>query len=265
MKLDYKKTALILVDLQNDFLPGGSLSINVANSPNFPIDPPHIQSKQILDYTTGVLNYTKYLKSHGCTIITTRDWHPADHPSFASYGGIWPDHCIQNERGAEYANEELKTIYDVEILKGVSHRGNGYTGFGEYLDSNQSLALALVDRGIETILVCGLATDYCVRTTAVDGAKVTTGDIVKERERKVIVDEWLKAHGKEDVFQLTLEEWNSLWDKVVEVKDEFQGEKAFKVIVVEDLIHGVARETSESSFAEMGTSGVVILPSTELQ
>ncbi|KAJ3119882.1 Cysteine hydrolase [Nowakowskiella sp. JEL0407] len=264
MKLDYHKTALIIVDVQYDFMPGGSLPINVSNSASFSKDPAHLQSLHIRNYTTQVIDFAKILKSRGCLIVSTRDWHPIDHSSFKIVGGIWPIHCVQNSRGSDYANEEFTSIIDLEVLKGVSHRGNGYSGFGDLLDTNVSLALELNKRGIQNILVCGVATDYCVKSTAADGAKVTNNRITNLQKRLEVVQEGLRLARKDSVVDLSKDQSSKLWDKVQEIKEDFTGEKVFKnVFVISDLVHGVAPDTCQTSIEEMSNVGVVMLPSFE--
>ena len=95
--------------------------------------------------------------------MATRDWHPPDHGSFAERGGPWPPHCVQGTAGAE-----LKfTGYDVLIDKGVGVEDEGYSAF-EKTDLEQILR----DRGIDEVTVVGLATDYCVKNTALGAARL---------------------------------------------------------------------------------------------
>ena len=132
--------ALIVVDVQNDFLPGGSLAVPNGDAVLAPIG----RLMPLFPY-----------------VVATRDWHPQVHPHFAAYGGVWPLHCIAGTRGADFSNAlNLQQVDDV-ISKGTDPRSDGYSGFdGTDLDTR------LRARGIDRVFICGLATDYCVRATA---------------------------------------------------------------------------------------------------
>jgi nicotinamidase/pyrazinamidase len=96
-------------------------------------------------------------------VYATRDWHPLDHTSYAHHGGPWPVHCVAGTRGAAFdARLDLRKI-DVVIDKGVARETDGYSGFAA-----TSLASDLRVHGVHRVFVCGLATDYCVRATALD-------------------------------------------------------------------------------------------------
>jgi nicotinamidase/pyrazinamidase len=138
--------ALILVDVQNDFLPGGSLAV------------PHG------DEVIPVLNrYLALFQSRGLPVFATRDWHPEDHCSFKPQGGPWPPHCIAGTRGAEFAGAlELPEQAPV-ISKGTLRRKDAYSGF-----EGTDLGRRLEQLGITRVYVGGLATDYCVLNTVKD-------------------------------------------------------------------------------------------------
>jgi nicotinamidase/pyrazinamidase len=96
-------------------------------------------------------------------VYATRDWHPPDHSSYAAYGGPWPVHCVAGTRGAAFdARLDLRKI-DAVIDKGVDRATDGYSGFAA-----TSLASDLRVHGVRRVFVCGLATDYCVKATALD-------------------------------------------------------------------------------------------------
>jgi nicotinamidase/pyrazinamidase len=96
-------------------------------------------------------------------VYATRDWHPLDHSSYAQYGGPWPVHCVAGTRGAAFdARLDLKKV-DVVIDKGVARETDGYSGFAA-----TQLASDLRVHGVQRVFVCGLATDYCVKATALD-------------------------------------------------------------------------------------------------
>lgn len=138
-----KKDALIVVDVQNDFLPGGALPVPNGNE------------------IIPVLNkYINLFTQVGAPIFATRDWHPENHISFKGNGGIWPRHCVQWTKGAEISSE-LRLPPDTFIInKGDRPELEAYSGFqGTLLDT------LLRERGIKRVFIGGLATDYCVKHT----------------------------------------------------------------------------------------------------
>ncbi|MBS7658156.1 MAG: bifunctional nicotinamidase/pyrazinamidase [Candidatus Bathyarchaeia archaeon] len=148
VKVD-KESALIIVDVQNDFLPGGALPV-----PNG-------------DKVIPILNkYIELFNKVGAAIFATRDWHPPNHISFKTQGGIWPPHCIQNSKGAEFASN-LKLPKNVNIIsKAVNPNMEAYSGF-----EGTDLALKLKELGVKKVFIGGLATDYCVKNTVLDALK----------------------------------------------------------------------------------------------
>lgn len=162
--------ALLVVDVQNDFCEGGSLQVNGSGEIIKPIND-LISSK---DYDVVVL---------------TADWHPKNHKSFASnwdgknvfdvvvLGGsdqvLWPDHCIENTYGSEF-HKDLNTKQDniCVFKKGLNTEVDSYSGFydNDHLTST-GLKEFLLDKNIDEVDVCGLATDYCVKYTALDAKK----------------------------------------------------------------------------------------------
>jgi len=141
------KKALIVVDVQNDFCPGGSLAVSHGDEVIAPLNK---LMKEFLD--------------RGEAVYKTRDWHPEKTKHFATYGGTWPVHCVQNTGGAEFHPDLLNDPRITVISKGFGETDDGYSGF----DGTQ-LAQLLRDEGVEEIWVGGLATDYCVKQTVVDG------------------------------------------------------------------------------------------------
>lgn len=138
--------ALIIVDVQNDFLPGGALSVNDG------------------DAVIPVINkYLRVFTTNELPIFATRDWHPAGHCSFVDNGGPWPKHCVANSLGAQFA-EELALPDDVTIVhKGTDVDKDAYSGF-----QDTDLADQLHAQGVKRVFVGGLATDYCVLNTVND-------------------------------------------------------------------------------------------------
>lgn len=146
--------ALIVVDVQNDFCPGGSLAVPEG------------------DAVVPVLNeYMSRAADAGVPIFASRDWHPEHTRHFAAEGGPWPPHCVQGTPGAEF-HPELRLPEGVAIVsKGMSTEDQGYSALEAVLPDGQSLLEALRARGVEHIYIGGLATDYCVRATTLDALK----------------------------------------------------------------------------------------------
>ena len=143
------ETALIIVDVQNDFCPGGSLAVPEG------------------DQVVGVLNrYISRIDGGGGVVGATRDWHPPGHISFKEQGGPWPPHCVQNTRGAEIYSELALPPGAWLISKGSKRDADAYSGF-----DGTDLEVRLRRRGIRTLWVGGLATDYCVRATVLDAVR----------------------------------------------------------------------------------------------
>lgn len=138
--------ALIVVDVQNDFLPGGSLAVAGG---------------------ARVLAPINALMPRFPTVYATRDWHPPEHRYFSRYGGPWPDHCIAGTPGADFDRHLQREHIDVIISKGVLPDTDGYSGFAA-----TPLESELRERKVARVFVCGLATDYCVKATALDARRL---------------------------------------------------------------------------------------------
>jgi nicotinamidase/pyrazinamidase len=139
--------ALVIVDFQNDFTPGGALAV-----------PDGDQVAARLNELAASGDYD--------LVVATRDWHPPDHGSFSAQGGIWPEHCVAGTDGAELHPDLDAARVDVVVDKGRDPSTEGYSGF-----DGTDLAAILRERGIDRITVAGLATDYCVRATALDALR----------------------------------------------------------------------------------------------
>ena len=158
------KKALILVDIQNDFLPGGALAVPCGDA---------------------VIPVANNIIKNFSDVIATQDWHPSDHGSFASqYSGkepgelielngltqvLWPDHCVNNSEGAAFA-PDLNTEKITRVFqKGMNKDVDSYSGFFDNSKrSDTGLGDYLKSRRITDVFIMGLATDYCVKFTALD-------------------------------------------------------------------------------------------------
>ena len=140
--------ALVIVDFQNDFTPpGGALAVTDGDA--------------IAERLNGLAGSGDY-----DLVVATRDWHPPDHGSFAAQGGPWPVHCVAGSPGAQLHPELDATQVDVIVDKGQDPGTEGYSGF-----EGTQLAELLRDSGVDDVTVVGLATDYCVKNTALDALR----------------------------------------------------------------------------------------------
>jgi len=153
-----KKSALIVVDVQRDFCEGGALA-----------------ASDTLSLLAPLQKTIEAARRAGATIVFTKDWHPASHSSFNSSGGPWPVHCIENSSGAELMPPIVSLPGDIIIHKGIPVDGPGYSGFDD-----TGLASQLSQRGVSDLAVAGIATEYCVRATALDAAAAGFVPVVLE-------------------------------------------------------------------------------------
>ena len=144
-----RKDALIIVDVQKDFCPGGALPVP--------------EGDKIIP---NLNKYVEIFRKNGGKIYATRDWHPENHISFKEYGGLWPKHCVQGTEGAEF-HPNLKLPEDAVIIsKGTDPLREAYSGF-----EGTDLKKKLKQEGIVRVFVGGLATEYCVKNTVLDAIK----------------------------------------------------------------------------------------------
>ncbi len=169
---DSKHRALIVVDVQNDFLPGGSLAVKNGDDVIAPINRLLAERSRLFD-----------------AVVATQDWHPSSHESFAHqhidrnpgelielHGltqVLWPDHCVQGSRGAEFSSELMVQKFDRIFTKGSDPRVDSYSGFFDNgRRSDTGLNFWLKEQGITKLVIAGLATDYCVKFTVIDALKL---------------------------------------------------------------------------------------------
>ncbi|HUK34565.1 MAG TPA: isochorismatase family protein [Vicinamibacterales bacterium] len=144
-------TALLVVDAQNDFCAGGALAV-----PN---------AEQVIP---ALNRHIADAVAHGRPVYVSRDWHPGTSTHFAPYGGPWPVHCVQDTDGARF-HPDLQVPDDVVVItKGIDPQSPGYSAFEGRTRDETPLATDLQQRGIQHLLVGGLATDYCVRHSVLD-------------------------------------------------------------------------------------------------
>ncbi len=157
--LSTQNTALIVVDVQNDFVdPGGSLYVQDAQS-----------------VVANINSMISDARSEGRLIVYTQDWHPEVTPHFAKDGGIWPVHCVGETWGAEFYRE-LTVAPDAEFVRKGTDGEDGYSGFSVRdpqtgSESDTAMERILRERGVGRVDVIGIATDYCVKETALDACR----------------------------------------------------------------------------------------------
>ena len=153
-----EKRALLIVDVQNDFCPGGALAVP--------------QGDRVVPVFNKCIEVFMKQKS---PILADRDWHPSKTKHFKAYGGLWPPHCIQNSPGALF-HPDLKLPKETIIVsKGMDPQKDSYSAF-EALDERGRTFLDLLNSlGIHDLFVGGLATDYCVKLSVLDALKYGFG------------------------------------------------------------------------------------------
>lgn len=178
--------ALLIVDVQNDFCPGGSLAVPEG------------------DRVVPVLNaYVEAFRARGLPVYASRDWHPAETSHFEAGGGPWPPHCVAGSEGAAF-HRDLALGEDATVLsKGRDPTDDGYSAFEAESDEGRRLGESLKERGVRRLFVGGLATDYCVRASVLDAAAqgfrpvllldAVRGIDVREGDQAAALDEMLRA------------------------------------------------------------------------
>jgi nicotinamidase/pyrazinamidase len=152
--------ALIIVDVQNDFCPGGALAVD--------------EGDEIIPVINELARDTPF-------VVATRDWHPAAHSSFVERGGQWPVHCVQGTEGAELHSTLDARAIDLVVDKGQEVDEPGYSGF-----EHTELERRLREQGVERVDIVGLALDYCVKATALAAKKAGFGVTVHRAATRAV-------------------------------------------------------------------------------
>ena len=176
--------ALVIVDVQNDFCPGGSLAVAGGDRVAAPL-----------------ARLATRCAAAGLPVFASRDWHPPDTAHFQNAGGPWPVHCVRDTPGAELHPDLVLPPEAVILSKGVDPQADGYSAFEARDEAGRDLADLLAAAGVDQVCVGGLATDYCVRATvlaalarglgvslltdAVAGVNVQPGDAQRAVEEMV--------------------------------------------------------------------------------
>lgn len=149
-----RRAALLVVDVQNDFVPGGALPVPEG------------------DRVVPVLNeYIRRFREAGLPVYFSRDWHPERTKHFKEYSGAWPPHCVQGTPGAEF-HPQLEVPADAVIItKGADPEEDAYSAFQGRTPEGEAFAERLRRDGVTDLYVGGLATDYCVRASTLDALK----------------------------------------------------------------------------------------------
>jgi nicotinamidase/pyrazinamidase len=150
--VDAGRDALIVVDVQQDFCPGGALPVP--------------EGDRVVPVINRLLERPWYA-------LATRDWHPLDHCSFLPQGGIWPPHCVAGTPGAAFHPDVRANRFQEVISKATTRTAEAYSGF-----QGTDLAARLRQRGIRRVFLAGLATDYCVKATALDARRASLEVVV---------------------------------------------------------------------------------------
>jgi nicotinamidase/pyrazinamidase len=145
-----KTGALIIVDVQNDFFPGGTISVSGGG--------------QVIPFLN---DYLKLFTKADASIFATRDWHPPNHLSFKDQGGSWPAHCVQNTQGAKFHPILKLPKNTIVVSKGINPFKDNYSGF-----EGDELSNTLKNTGIKRVFVGGLTTEYCVKNTVIESLKL---------------------------------------------------------------------------------------------
>lgn len=151
MKID---AALLIVDFQKDFCAGGTLAVPGAE-----------------EIISRLNEYGMFFNRLGLPIFASRDWHPHRSKHFRDFGGLWPVHCVQETEGAAFHEDLRLPDNTIIISKGINPKGDDYSCFSAHDDNGIPFTALLEERGISTLYVGGVATDYCIKETVLDALR----------------------------------------------------------------------------------------------
>lgn len=212
-----EKTAVIVVDIQGDFtkLKNGTLAVEGTDE----------------NYIKEVEVATKHLANKGILVFATQDWHPKDHISFyTNHPGkkpfdviklrgkeqvLWPPHCVQDTPGAEILID--KTIFKAIVKKGVDTQYDSYSGFQDDGGKKTELDSLLKKEGVKNIILYGIATDYCVKATAIDA--------IAEGYKVILIEELCRGVSEET----SKKSLNEMKSRGIIVVEKFEIDKILKI------------------------------------
>ena len=194
--------ALLVVDVQNDFCPGGALAV-----------PEGDKIVPILNQHINLFSKNKF------PIFASRDWHPGVTKHFKQFGGLWPVHCVQGTNGAQF-HPALQLPNSARILsKGMDSKKDSYSAFQALDENDQTFSDVLKDLHIQELFVGGLATDYCVKSSVLDALKfgfrtylltdAIKGVNLKKHDSKSAIQEMVAA----GAHTVTVDQIKSFWQK----------------------------------------------------
>lgn len=154
MTLTTRRPVLVVVDVQNDFCPGGTLAVP--------------QGDEVVPRANRAI---EFFERRGLPVVFTRDWHPPVTKHFKAYGGAWPPHCVQGTKGARFHPGLTVPDGATIVSKGMDPEQDSYSGFQALSPNGRDFESVIHDLGADRIYLCGLATDYCVRATALDARR----------------------------------------------------------------------------------------------
>lgn len=148
------RSVLLIVDLQNDFCPGGALPVPDGDR-----------------IVPRVNRAVELFERRGLPVLASRDWHPRETRHFKEFGGAWPPHCIQKTKGARFHPDLRLPKHAIIVSKGMDPEEDSYSAFQAVTKEGRDLESVLRDLDVNEVFLCGLATDYCVRASALDSSK----------------------------------------------------------------------------------------------
>ncbi|VVB72036.1 Isochorismatase family protein [uncultured archaeon] len=188
------KKALLVVDVQNDFCPGGALGIHEGHN-----------------IIPNINKYIDFFEMQELPIFMTRDWHPKVTKHFRQFGGLWPEHCVEGSLGAQF-HPELKIPKEALVMsKGMDPEKDSYSAFHASDLSGMRLANILKNFGVLEIYIGGLATDYCVKYSALDAIRggldvfiltdAIAGVNLQPEDSSLALEEMISYGAKKTIFE----------------------------------------------------------------